>query len=290
ALVTKSLLFANILVFVAGLYLAMQANVPANLWLAGSGNEPWQNRAIAEVEHRIGAVSPPDLIEGKWWRLLTCCFVHHGLLPPALKMWGVYALGRFLEPLWGHGRYLALYLIAGWGASCVALSIKPIQLVGASGALCGMVAVAAVWVLLNRAYLPGQVVSSLLRNLMINGVLIVFISLMPNISAAAHFGGAAVGAVAAVCMHYQRYGRRGWRWLGLAGTLAVPLLCAAVLANRMHADSRWQAIAEQGRQRKEVEEIRRFEAEYLQRTSRVLRAAETFYQEEAAPLLNQHPT
>src|SRR5262249_55224282 len=96
AVVTKTLLFANVLVFLVGLYFATRVNVPANLWLYGSGDDAWQNKRIGEIQNQTGAVTAADLVAGKWWRLLTCCFVHLGLLHLGVNMWGVYMIGRFL--------------------------------------------------------------------------------------------------------------------------------------------------------------------------------------------------
>src|SRR5207237_8854795 len=65
---------------------------------------------------------------------------------------------------------------------------------------------------------------------------------VPNISAAAHFGGGAVGAVTAFLLNSQRYGRPLQRRLALAGLVALPLLCLGAVAEAERLDPRWQFL------------------------------------------------
>src|SRR5262249_23670361 len=102
-------------------------------------------------------------------------------------------------------------------------------LVGASGALCGLLLSLAVWVILNRRYLPPALTSSLIRNVGINTVLIAFISFLPGVSWAGHLGGAVAGAAVAVPLNLQRFGAGLQRWLGLLGIIAVPLVAIGLL-------------------------------------------------------------
>src|SRR6516225_648379 len=194
-IVTRILLGLNILMFLVGMGLAMQRNIPLNLYLVdfGDPNNP-NGRAVEQIRNELGAVRRPEVIQGGWWRLLGYCFVHGGLLHIVLNMYFLFQIGPMVETMFGSVRYLILYLISGLGGG-VAIVLAGSAGVGASGALCGLLASMVVWVLLNRPYLPPQYVSAWLRNLTINIVLIVFISMMPGISAAGHFGGGLAGAV-----------------------------------------------------------------------------------------------
>src|SRR5262249_23013066 len=143
-----------------------------------------------------------------------------------------YTLSRYLEPMWGKTRFLTVYLIAAWGGGCLAMALKPLALLGgASGALCGLIAAEAVWIVFNRAYLPGQLFSAWVRNIGINAILIVIISSLPNVSAAGHFGGAALGAVVAVLLHVHRYASSVLRWLAI---VCVPLAAVVPIAGLLH--------------------------------------------------------
>jgi membrane associated rhomboid family serine protease len=257
AVVAKSLVLINIMVFLAGMYLAAQANVPANIYLFGSARDQLQARALGEAKHNIGALLPEDLIRGQWWRLLTYCFVHHGLIHILLNMAALYGISKYLEPMWGHVRFLVVYLIAGVGGGCVAMIVKPNAfLAGASGAICGLIAAEAVWIVLNRAHLPGPLFSAWMRNIGINAILIVIISTLPNVSASAHFGGAAIGAVVAVLLHYQRYGFGVARWLALVAVPLVPVASVGALIYTMNTKPLWVQFREKVQEEQAREEDR----------------------------------
>src|SRR5262249_42970112 len=142
---------------------------------------------VFAIRDETGALTPPHVLaRGQWWRLLTYCFVHGGLLHIVLNMYFLYAVGPMVERMFGPLRFLALYLIAGLGGGCAVL-IYNSAAVGASGALCGILAALPAWVVLNRPYLPPALASELLRRSLLNIVLIVIISILPGVSAAGHF-------------------------------------------------------------------------------------------------------
>jgi len=161
-----------------------------------------------------------------------------------VNMYSLWVVGPFFEQLWGRRRFLALYLIAGLGGSCAIVINNPLVTgAGASGALWGILAAHAVWILANRRYLPGPMASQMLRQVVI--VLVINIGItfgVPNISAAAHFGGGAIGAVTAVLLHYHRYGGFGQRLLAVLGLIAVPILSVAAVAEAERVDPRWQIV------------------------------------------------
>jgi membrane associated rhomboid family serine protease len=241
AVVAKTILFITVLLFIAGMYAATRAAVPANLYLFGSGLTERQMLDLLTVKHTFGALMLADLIQGQWWRLLTYILVHHGLLHLALNMFALYTLGKYVEPMWGRARFLILYLVAGWGGGCAAMIFTPNALLGgASGSICGLLAAEGAWVVLNREYLPGPLFKSLMQNLFVNTILIVIISAMPNVSASGHFGGAAAGAVAAIFLHYQRYGMGAVRWLAPLGLALLVLGGTGALVYTMHHSAIWQ--------------------------------------------------
>jgi membrane associated rhomboid family serine protease len=219
-LVTLGLLAANVLVFLVGLQLASQKGLTGPyvaLDLKGGG-------PVNFIYHDLGAMVKQDvLLGGQWWRLLSNCFVHFGVIHLAMNMYALWVLGPLLERMWGRWRFLVLYLVSGLGGSCAFVMFTPAGLLaGASGALCGILASMATWVFLNRPYLPAGMASDWMRRILTNALLIAFISFVPGVSASAHFGGAVAGLVAAVPLTYSRFGQGWQRWLGLLGFLAVP--------------------------------------------------------------------
>lgn len=73
------------------------------------------------------------------WRLITVVLVHGSIWHVALNMLALWMMGRSLEPLLGHTRFLVLYLISGLGGSVAVALLDPGQwVVGASGAIFGL--------------------------------------------------------------------------------------------------------------------------------------------------------
>jgi membrane associated rhomboid family serine protease len=228
--VTFTLMFLNFAVFLAGLYIAYRENIR------------WDNVLLSSpipVLRQTGALIAEDVFQrNQWWRLLTCCFVHIGLVHLGVNMYSLYAVGPLLEQLWGRWRYLTLYLLAGIGGSCVALLTTPTAvLAGASGALWGILASLATWLFLNRGVLPPALVATWQRQLFTTFLLNVFLTFsVTAISKGAHFGGGAVGLLAAVPMDVLRFGRGRQKWLALAGVLMIPVICMGAVVYKARAE------------------------------------------------------
>jgi membrane associated rhomboid family serine protease len=224
--VTYAILAVNLLVFLVGLVLYAYRHHAVAAFLSPV---PTNDPNVSSILHLTGALTGRDIVHGKWWRLLSCCFVHIGPLHLGLNMFFLYMIGSFQERVWGHGRYLLLYLIAGLGGSCAMVIIRPEATgAGASGALWGLMAADAAWIFLNRRYIGSQA-ATWLRQLTSMFFLNVLISLAPGISAAAHFGGGAVGLITAVLLNEERFARGGKRWLTRLGLAAIPTLCLVAL-------------------------------------------------------------
>jgi membrane associated rhomboid family serine protease len=234
--VGRVLLAANVLVFAVGLYLASQANV-SSAYLSGS-----QSQAVIDILHRIGMLTAADWLRGEWWKALTACFVHIGALHILMNMYMLYNVGRYIESIWGPWRFLAIYLVAGLTGSMTGLAASPVGIAGASTSLCGIFAAEGVWVLFNGRYLPAHVAREWRNHLLVNALLLVFISLLPGISFWGHAGGAAAGAAAAVCLHYHRFGPPLWRWAALLGLLPIPLGGLYMIDRERHHQKRWATV------------------------------------------------
>lgn len=75
---------------------------------------------------------------GKWkfYQLITCLFLHGGILHLVGNMLFFFAVGFSLEDLWGRGTFLAFYLLGGIAACLPSLiSTSPVPMIGASGAI-----------------------------------------------------------------------------------------------------------------------------------------------------------
>jgi len=230
---TIALILLNVIWFLVGFLEALQAHIPANTFLFASS---------PVILERTGALRGDFIVQGQWWRLLSCCFVHIGLVHLGMNMWSLYIIGKIQESMWGRLRLLAIYLIAGLGGSCAMVINNPNVLgAGASGALFGLMSSLTVWIIFNRKYI-GRQATAWLRRLGLVFVLNMFISSLPGISASAHFGGAAVGLVAAVLFMAQRFRHGILSWLSLAGVLALPVICIGAVLEAQKRDERWDSL------------------------------------------------
>ena len=87
-------------------------------------------------------LSPTDLTP-----FLTNTFMHGGFLHIILNMWTLYIFGPALEDRLGSARFAVLYLLAGVAASAthaVLNAASPLPVLGASGAIAGIIAAYAV--------------------------------------------------------------------------------------------------------------------------------------------------
>jgi membrane associated rhomboid family serine protease len=282
-IITKTLLGLNVLAFVVGLALASQQG------LAGEYlNFASRNAQLAQLRHHLGTLSFVDIaFNHEWWRLLSHCFVHLGLIHLLMNMWVLYAIGSVVEAMWGHGRYLALYLISGLAGGATQLIVDPfVSMGGASGALCGLLTSMGVWVWLNRPFMPPKLVSDWMRNILTNVMLIAFISIVPGVSWAGHLGGGVGGLVVSVPLLYSRFGSAAQRWLGWAGVAAVPLV-AVLLVQRSLPDVPEALLRELNRLRPNDPDVQKARAKYLPVYQKADRIAEGDYSDFASRILNR---
>jgi membrane associated rhomboid family serine protease len=146
----------------------------------------------------------PGLVwNGDWWRPLTAGFLHNGPIHLLFNMLALYVLGRDLESVLGHGRFVAVYLTALLGGSAaVMVFYGPTDgVAGASGAVFGLMG--ALVVVLRRLRFPlGQVIGLIVVNVVISVVI-------PGISLIGHLGGLVVGAAATAGLVYAPVRNRG---------------------------------------------------------------------------------
>jgi membrane associated rhomboid family serine protease len=173
----------------------------------------------------------PALTDVEPWRLLTSAFLHSQgfLLHIVLNMYTLWIFGQILEPLLGHARFLAIYLLSAVGGSVGFLLLTPVYpvngpvgLVGASGAIFGLFGA-----LLVVQRQRGGEVRQLLVLIAINGVIGFMV---PQIAWQAHLGGLVTGALSAAVIAYTPRGPRQTllQAIGLAGVLAVVIVVSVV--------------------------------------------------------------
>lgn len=143
-----------------------------------------------------GANYGPYTTGGDWWRLITCTFIHIGIIHIALNMYALYMAGIYLEPMLGKVRYIVAYLCTGVLASVASIWWHNNDAVsaGASGAIFGLYGVFLA--LLSTKLIPAKVRKGLLQSI---GIFVVYNLLYGATSGAtdnaAHLGGLVSGLI-----------------------------------------------------------------------------------------------
>ena len=142
-----------------------------------------------------GGLSEHFIADGEYWRLLTAGFLHAGLFHLLTNMLSLWILGSIIEPAVGTWRFAVIYFVSLLCGSFGALLMSPDSItVGASGAIFGLLAAAAV-VAWNRGF---SLMESGLGIWIGLNLLITFT--VPNISVGGHVGGLIGGAVTALLL------------------------------------------------------------------------------------------
>lgn len=142
----------------------------------------------AETTGFVGAVSGPLVAQGDWWRIISAGFFHLDLAHIAMNMWGLWLLGRRLEPEMGSIDFTITYFGSLFAGSLAVVVLgNPVQIAeGASGAIFGLFGALAMMFAANGISLFSSGIA---------GVLIINLgfSLMPGISWEGHLGGFVAG-------------------------------------------------------------------------------------------------
>jgi rhomboid protease GluP len=183
-----------------------------------------------EILYLLGAKWGPAITGGAVWRLVTANYLHGGLLHLAVNCYTLMNLGPLVEESFGWRKLFLIYTTTGIAAFTVSTLVHPRSLsVGASGALFGLLAFAVVFGRYRAGSAGRALAQHLLRWLMFG--LVMF--LIPRIDNAAHFGGAACGAVLALIVDPGEprtpAGDR-WLWLLTAVAIAVTIGSFAAMA------------------------------------------------------------
>ena len=123
---------------------------------------------------------------GDYYRIISCIFVHGGILHLLCNMYSLYILGTQVETFMGKVKFILIYLISGIVGSAMSMALNPGFSVGASGAIFGLMGSLFFFGYHYRLYLNSVVKNQLLPLLVIN-LIIGFTT--PGIDNFAHIGG-----------------------------------------------------------------------------------------------------
>jgi rhomboid protease GluP len=128
------------------------------------------------------------ILSGQIWRLITPVFLHGSILHIGFNMYALYIFGPGLERYYGHGRFLALYLVAGFAGNVFSFMFTASPSLGASTAIFGLLGAQGVFLYRNREMLGGIAQRALINIVMI-AVINLVIGLSPGIDNWGHLGG-----------------------------------------------------------------------------------------------------
>lgn len=148
--------------------------------------------------HQLGALEPISVLYlGEYWRLITAVFLHAGPVHLLFNLFALYVLGVPLETSIGSLRFCICYLTAGIGSTAGVVMlvklgfIRSTLLVGASGAVMGVVGAWAAFVLLHRDVPAAK--QRLSNVILIIAIQIAFDLSTPQVSMSAHLCGLITG-------------------------------------------------------------------------------------------------
>lgn len=159
--------------------------------LAGAGMLLPPTRMMLAWGANFGALT----LDGQWWRIISCMFLHFGLLHLGFNMYVLWQLGRPVELLVGNAGVLVLYLASGVAASIASLAWNPLPVsAGASGAVFGVCGGLLGFIVLRRDTIPKALLLDLRGSLLTFVVYnVAFGAVVPAIDMAAHLGGLVYG-------------------------------------------------------------------------------------------------
>ena len=201
------------------------------VWVAGVSMGVDFMKPKSEDLYRWGGNAASAVQAGEAWRLLTCMFLHGGVIHLALNMFALWESGLILTRLFGNLSFLFVYFCSGIVGSALSLffAAQSHVSVGASGAVFGVMGALLVAVMRHQAQMPAVGSKKLKTSL---GVYIL-LSLgygftHPGIDNAAHIGGLLAGMLCgfALMMPTEAPSNQRARHARMGGAL---VLCALVV-------------------------------------------------------------
>ncbi len=178
--VTGILIGANVLVFVAMVLRGVSFTDPS-----------------VEQILRWGANFGPFTLDHQWWRLLTCMFLHIGIVHLLLNMWALLNVGPLAEAVYGRLNFLLMYFVCGLSGSLASLLWNPtVTSAGASGAIFGIIGALIATLYFDKVRIPRHVSRPILTSLVASAIsVLAYGYFKPGIDNGAHIGGLVSGLI-----------------------------------------------------------------------------------------------
>ncbi|KEY47169.1 membrane protein [Streptococcus equinus] len=159
------------------------------------------------------------------WRLVTPIFVHIGWEHFFFNALTLYFVGQMAEQIWGHHKFLALYVLSGIVGNVFTLFFTPnVVAAGASTSLFGVFAAIMVAGYFGRNPYLKELGRNYQALILIN---LLFNLFTPSIGIAGHIGGLVGGVLCAIFLPtiVEKHMFKTWqRWLALATYVVLSVL------------------------------------------------------------------
>ncbi len=146
---------------------------------------------------KFGANNSLLVKNGEIYRLITCAFLHIGLIHILFNMYVLYIIGPEVEKCFGKIKFLLIYLISALVGSLFSCLFTTSVSAGASGAIFGLFGSLLYFGYHYRTmlegYLKGQILPLIIVNLAIGFII-------PGVDVSAHIGGLIGGIVASMAV------------------------------------------------------------------------------------------
>jgi len=145
----------------------------------------------------FGANLKEAVVAGEVYRLLTCAFLHAGIIHLVFNMYSLFIIGNQVETYIGKFKFTLVYLISAISASLMSCLFTEGLSVGASGAIFGLLGSLLYFGYHYRLYLGDVLKSQIIPLILINLMLGFMLSGVDN---AAHIGGLIGGYLATMAL------------------------------------------------------------------------------------------
>jgi rhomboid protease GluP len=178
---------------------------------------------------------------GEWWRLITCVFVHIGIIHLFLNMYALYMAGIYLEPVLGKWKFLVAYLSTGALASVASMWWSGERVsAGASGAIFGLYGFFLA--LLTTNLMDRNVRKPLLQSIAVFVVYSLIYGMKGNIDNAAHIGGLVSGFVLGYVFYFMEKKKTDGRLFPAAAIALTLVISIAVLRGKDDDSVRYEKV------------------------------------------------
>lgn len=242
--VTYTLMAANILVFIA---------------MLASGSGLWHSSQSLQLAW--GANFAPATQDGQWWRLGSAMFLHFGVLHLLMNMAALWDGGKLAERMYGHARFLVIYLASGLLGNLLSLTLQGSLAVsgGASGAIFGVYGSLLVFLWVERGHLDRREFRWMFWGAsLFSGLIIMVGFVVPAINNAAHIGGFITGLLFGGLFVKPAYATAKLVIQRVLVSTSLLLAIVLMIANIPQAAYRWR---DEVNVRKELKEFQRSDQE-----------------------------